>query len=90
MTKVIKKEDDGGVMFTPARLYDADGKEVGVTNYTHEAIVYAMSRSPRIQSAKTVSPLFGSEEIKRSNITEKMLAKVQNRHKLGECLLFWI
>ena len=86
----METDDDGGVMFTPARLYDADGKEIGVTNYSHEAIVYAMSRSPRIQSAKTVSPLFGNEEINRSDVTEKMLTKVRNRHELGECLLFWV
>ncbi len=83
------QEDEGGVMFTPARLYDGEGKEIGVTCYTHEAIVYAMAHSERIQSAKTVSPLFGSEEIKRSDVSEKMFAKVRNNHKLGECLLFW-
>lgn len=83
------EEDDVGRIFTPAYLYDSEGKEIGVTSYQHDAIAYAMVHSEKIHTAKTVSPLFGTEEIRRSDIPEKVFNKVRNSHKLGECLLFW-
>lgn len=90
MAKKTASNDGGGILFTPARLYDADGKEIGVTNYHPECVAYAMAHSQRIVSAKTVNPLFGSEVIRRSDISKETLQKVRNKHSLGECLLFWI
>ena len=82
--------DDGGVMFTPAYLYDKDGKEIGVTNYTNEAIAYAMANHPSVETAQTYDRMFGKIVVERKSFTDAALAKVKEKKRLGECLLFWV
>ena len=88
--KKQEQEQDAGVMFTPARLYDEKGKEIGVTDYRYEAVVYAMSQSKRIKYATPISQMFGKECIKRDDIPQSVIDKVSKQKKYGENLLFWV
>ena len=83
-------KNDGGVMFTPAYLYDKDGREIGVTTYTYEAIVYAMANHPNIETARTYDGMFGDVVVERKSFSEPVLAKFENKIELGDNLLFWV
>ena len=81
---------DGGVMFTPAYLYDKDGKEIGVTTYTHEAIVYAMANHPSIETARTYDKMFGEIVVERKSFSKSVFDSYKDKTKYGDNLLFWV
>ena len=81
---------DAGAMFTPAYLYNKDGKQIGVTTYTNEAIAYAMANHASIESAETFDPMFGKVTVERKSFSASTLEKVKDKRKYGEHLLFWV
>ena len=83
---------EGGELFgekVVVKLYDAQGKEIGMTIGGTKEIAYAMSQSKRIAKAICYSEMFGEETVLRSGI-ESQLDKYKDKHKLGEHLLFWV
>lgn len=84
------KKSDEGTMFTPAYLYDKDGKEIGVTNYDNKSIAYAMANYQLVESAQTYDQMFGKVTVERKSFSASALEKVKDKRKYGECLLFWV
>ena len=72
------------------RLYDDQGKEIGMTVGGSREMAYAFTASTRIAKAVAYSQLFGEEVTMRSDISKRLLEEVKERHHLGDNLLFWI